>query len=215
MLFRKKQKTEEIAIGRIKENIKKETERLKGLWENLKKLLEDGIRDSFKFKCSRGYTKMLNKHIQSLKKKHEKLSKKLPKDEREKFSLSDSDKKFIKKIDKLISFSVWFPKFYKKNFQAAFRSPKNFFKFFFLQYDFRKAHDYSILKDSLKAIYDFNKTLPKHWKLETIEKDLPHAINFILKNYFTTLDREIENFKKLILEPAKKIKQEQKALVSS
>lgn len=199
---------EYVAVETIKVDIEKEKERLKGLWENLKKILEDGIRDSFKYDCLRGYTKMLDMYVKRLKKKHKELNKKLPKDKRKPFELSKSDKKFIEKIKTLIIGIRTYLKFYKKKFQPAFRSPKHFFNFFFLKYDILKARDYSDLKNFLEKIYGFNKTLPSNWRFEVIEGDLSPAIKFVLKNYFTTLDREIEDFKKKVIEPARKIQEE-------
>ena len=136
-----KKKLEEAVLGVMSKDIKKESNRLKDFWINLTKYLEYGIRDSFK-RCSGYYVKRLNNHIKDLKKeydvqkkalieKHKELEKKQPKIKD--FSLKNLEKKekiLINEIHTLISFSVWFPKFYREKFEAAFNSPEHFFKFF-------------------------------------------------------------------------------------
>jgi len=224
MIFSKKKKTEDAIIEKMIEAVKEEIDELEKLLEFLKKNQEKGISESFE-KCKSEYKRRLNYYKENLKKqyddeikileeKHKKLKEKPPKIKP--FSFTEKEEKLIRRIETLISFSDWFPKFYRDHFKAVFNSPKHFFKFFFLEYkyDLRKPRDYRILKSSLKHILDFNKNLPDNWNLGSVEETLPKLIGDVMVA-FHKLDGKIEDFKEKVKEPVKEIERRQKELKKS
>ena len=174
-------------IQEKRRKINEEFNILRDLAGNLRGELEF-LRDSFKKSYNR-YKEKLKTYKDDLKKEHEKSNKK------QSFSYSGKDKRLFKNITRLMYFSRGFVKVYDNwDFEAVFHTPDNFFKFFFFEWELRKARDYDLLKECLRAISRLNDNLPHDWK---VNKDIIDSINRVRGQYLPTLNRKIIEFRNI------------------